>query len=69
MMFDLRLSESEMRLMASALDERVRHLFDELVHTDDRALKRDLGQQHADFERLAGRVHQLIESPPVQLPS
>ncbi|WP_394849243.1 hypothetical protein LZC95_17565 [Pendulispora brunnea] len=65
MMFDLRLSESEMRLMASALDERVRQLFEELVHTDDRALKRELAQKHADFERLAGRVHQLIDSPPL----
>jgi len=63
-MFDLRLSESEMRLMASALDERVRKLFEELVHTDDRALKRALAQQHADLERLAGRVHQLLDAPP-----
>jgi hypothetical protein len=37
------------------------------VHTDDRALKRDLGQQHADLERLAGRVHQFIDPPPIQV--
>ncbi|HWL87026.1 MAG TPA: hypothetical protein VNO21_14565 [Polyangiaceae bacterium] len=67
-MFDLRLSESETHLMANALDERLRELFDELVHTDDRALKRSLAQRHTDLERLAQRVHVLIDGPPTLRP-
>ena len=62
-MFDLRLSETEMRLMASTLDERLRKLFEELVHTDDRAFKRALAQKHAELERLAARIHELIDVP------
>ena len=54
--------------MANALDERLRELFDELVHTDDRALKRSLAQRHTDLERLAQRVHVLIDGPPTLRP-
>ncbi len=60
-MFDLQLNESETRLMANALDERVRELFEELVHTDDRALRKTLSLRHAELESLAKRVHGLLD--------
>jgi hypothetical protein len=68
-MLDLHLSEAERTLLSNALDERLRALFDELIHTDDRALKRTLSKQHSDLEELAHRVRVEHQSVPPAPPS